>query len=46
MDNFIEMLRNDLRTEGFTTKEFWLYGVFAPVAVLIIIGLAGWLSEL
>ena len=45
MKKFIEIMENDLRTEGFTKKEFWLYGVLLPLCLIVLIGVAGYLFD-
>ena len=45
MKNFIEWMERDLRTEGFTKKEFWLYGFLLPLCLVVLIGVAGYLFD-
>ena len=34
-------MRDDLKYEGFTKKEFWIYGVLLPLGLIAIMALAG-----
>ena len=41
MEEFWKKMRDDLKYEGFTTKEFWIYGVLLPLGLIAIMALAG-----
>lgn len=41
MEDFLKKMRDDLKYEGFTTKEFWIYGVLVPLCLIAIMALAG-----
>lgn len=41
MEEFWKKMRDDLKYEGFTTKEFWIYGVLVPLCLIAIMALAG-----
>lgn len=41
MEEFLKKMRDDLKYEGFTKKEFWIYGVLVPLGLIAIMALAG-----
>lgn len=41
MEDFLKKMRDDLKYEGFTKKEFWIYGVLLPLGLIAIMALAG-----
>ena len=43
MKKFLEIVEQDLMKEGFTAKECVVYGVVAPLGLIVAIGFAGWL---
>ena len=44
MKEFISLFEKDFRKEGFTKKEYIVYGVVAPVVLILLMGFAGWLE--
>jgi hypothetical protein len=36
MKQFVNMILNDYRAEGFTRKEYIIYGIIAPVIFVIL----------
>lgn len=42
----LKKMRDDLKFEGFTRKEFWIYGVAAPLGLIAVMAVAGWLETL
>lgn len=41
MEEFWKKMRDDLKYEDFTKKEFWIYGVLLPLGLIAIMALAG-----
>ena len=41
MEESLKKMRDDLKYEGFTKKEFWIYGVLLPLGLIAIMALAG-----
>ena len=46
MKEFVNMLMNDFRLEGFTWKEMLVYGVLVPAILIAIMALAGWMDQI
>lgn len=44
MKEFMKIMGKDLMDEGFSTKEYVVYGVVAPIMLIAIMVLAGWLE--
>lgn len=44
MKQFFEIMRKDIMSEHFTNKQLAVYGILAPVALLAIMALAGWME--
>lgn len=44
MKEFMEIMGKDILSENFTRKEYVVYGIVAPLALIIICGLAGSLA--
>lgn len=45
MEKFIHTMEKDVRKDYFTKKEMVVYGIIVPLALVIIMGLAGWLES-
>ena len=43
MRQILDILSKDIEKENFTTKEVIIYGVIAPLALVLVCGFAGWL---
>jgi hypothetical protein len=41
MKQFLEIMLKDIQREGFTPKEYFVYGVVAPLGLIALIGFAG-----
>ena len=46
MKEFLQIIEKDYKNENFTTKEIVVFGVIAPVIILAIIGIIGWLDSI
>lgn len=46
MKEFFRILAKDILSEKFTAKEYVVYGVLAPLALVLIMGLAGWMETM
>lgn len=46
MKNFFEMMEQDLMKDGFTVKDAVVYGVVAPLGLIVAIGFAGWMESI
>ena len=46
MKEFLNMMEKDYKSENFTMKEIIVFGVIAPVVILAIIGIIGWLDSI
>ena len=46
MKEFLETMEKDYRDENFTMKEIVVFGVIAPIVILAIIGIIGWLDSI
>ena len=46
MKEFFRIMGKDIMKEKFTTKEYIIYGTVYPLALIIIMCLAGWLETL
>lgn len=45
MDKFMKTMEKDVRKDNFTKKEMVVYGIIAPLALVLIMGLAGWIEN-
>lgn len=45
MKEFFEIFEKDIKSENFTCKEIVIYGIIAPLALILVCGLAEWLSK-
>ena len=46
MKEFLQIMEKDYKNENFTIKEIIVFGVIAPVVILAIIGIIGWLDSI
>lgn len=46
MKRFFEFIEKDILSEEFTTKEYVVYGIIAPIALIVLMGIAGWIDSL
>lgn len=46
MKEFFEIIAKDIMNERFTKREYIVYGILAPIALVAIMALAGWLESL
>lgn len=44
MKEFYEIMRKDIMSENFTRKEYVVYGIVAPLVLVLLCGLAGSLA--
>lgn len=45
MKELIKVFEKDIKSENFTRKEIVIYGIIAPLALILVCGLAEWLSK-
>ena len=45
MKELFEVFEKDIKSENFTRKEIIIYGIIAPLALILVCGLAEWLSK-
>lgn len=45
MKELLEILEKDIMSENFTRKEIVIYGIIAPLALVLVCGLAECLSK-
>lgn len=45
MKELIKVFEKDIKGENFTRKEIIIYGIIAPIALILVCGLAEWLSK-
>jgi hypothetical protein len=46
MEEFFKIMEKDIMREKFTRKEYIVYGVVYPLALVAIMYIAGWLENL
>lgn len=46
MKEFLRIFEKDYMEENFSRKEWLLYGILTPVALVVVMALAGWLESL
>lgn len=46
MKEFLKIMEKDILKEDFTRKDMFVYGILAPIALFLIMILAGWLDSL
>jgi len=44
MKEFLEIMGKDIMSENFTRREYVLYGIVAPLVLVLVCGLAGRLA--
>jgi hypothetical protein len=44
MKEFLEIMGKDIMSENFTKKEYVVYGIVAPLVLVLVCGLAGSLA--
>jgi len=44
MKEFLEIMGKDIMNENFTKKEYVVYGIIAPLALVLVCGLVGSLA--
>lgn len=44
MKEFLEIIGKDIMSENFTRREYVMYGIVAPLVLVLVCGLAGSLS--
>ena len=44
MKEFLKIMEKDYLKENFSVKEWVVYGIVAPLVLLTIMGLAGWIE--
>ena len=44
MKEFLEIMGKDILSENFAKKEYVVYGIVAPVVLVIVLGMAGSLA--
>lgn len=46
MKEFLEIMKKDIMSENFTKREYLVYGILAPLGMIAIIGLVGWIDAI
>lgn len=46
MKEFFETMEKDYQKENFTTQEMVVYGIIAPLVLVAVMALAGWMESL
>ena len=46
MNEFFETMEKDYQKENFTKQEMIVYGIIAPIVLMAIMALAGWMESL
>lgn len=46
MKEFLRIMGKDIMNEKFTAREYIIYGTVYPLALIIIMCIAGWLEKL
>lgn len=44
MREFLDIMAKDIEKENFSRRELLIYGVVAPVSLLVIMAIAGWME--
>lgn len=44
MKEFLEIMGKDILSENFTRREYVVYGIVAPMVLVIVLGMAGSLA--
>ena len=45
MKDFLKMMEKDYMSEGFTKREWMIYGIIAPVVLVIGCVIADWIAK-
>lgn len=46
MKEMLDVLEKDIRKENFSKSELLVYGIIAPIVLIIIMAIAGWMENL
>ena len=46
MKEFLNMMEKDYKSEDFTKKEIVVFGVIAPIVILAVLAIIGWLDTI
>lgn len=46
MKEMLDLLEKDIRKEHFSECELLVYGIIAPIVLIIIMAIAGWMETL
>lgn len=46
MKEFLEIMAKDIMNENFSKREYIVYGILAPLGMIAIIGLVGWIDAI
>ena len=46
MNEFLNMMEKDYKSEDFTMKEIVVFGVIAPIIILTVLAIIGWLDSI
>ena len=46
MKEFLNMMEKDYKSEDFTMKEIVVFGVIAPIVLLAVLAIIGWLDTI
>lgn len=46
MKEMLDLLEKDIRKENFSKSELLVYGIIAPIVLIIIMAIAGWMETL
>jgi len=46
MKDFWKIMAGDILSENFTKREYLVYGILAPLGMIAIIGLVGWIDAI
>lgn len=46
MKEFFKIMAGDILCENFTKREYLVYGILAPLGMIAIIGLVGWIDAI
>ena len=44
MNEFLKIMMKDILEENFTNKEYVVYGILAPFALILLMGFASWVG--
>ena len=46
MKQLVNLIREDFRSEGFTSKDFIKYGIIYPLAFILLLGIVGYFEQI